>query len=194
MIEILPLTPDRLSDWMSLFDHTAFTDNPDWASCYCQFYLADHTAKDWETRSGNENRSASSVSIVTGKLQGFMAFTDDIPIGWCHAAPRTLIPNLQTEPELDVDDLQEVGSIVCYIVAPRFRRQGVARELLEAACTGLQEQGLSIAEAYPRKDAASDASNYHGALSMYLDSGFEVFRELERVIVVRKTLNPTSGN
>jgi ribosomal protein S18 acetylase RimI-like enzyme len=194
MIEIHPLTPDRLPDWLTLFDHTAFSDNPDWASCYCQFYLADHTARDWETRSGDENRSAASVAIVTGKLEGFLAFSDDTPVGWCHAAPRGLIPNLQNEPELAIEDLGQVGSIVCYVVAPPFRRQGVARDLLEAANAGLKEQGLSIVEAYPRKDAASDASNYHGALSMYLDSGFEVFRELERIIVVRKTLSPTLGN
>jgi ribosomal protein S18 acetylase RimI-like enzyme len=194
MLEIRPLTPSRLPDWLALFDHAAFTDNPEWASCYCQFYLADHSVKDWESRTGNENREASSRSIGAGELHGYLAFSGETPVGWCHAAPRSLIPNLQAEEDLATEDIDQVGSIVCFIVAPPFRRQGVARDLLEAACAGLRDNGLTVAEAYPRKDASSDAGNYHGALSMYLEAGFQTFRELDRVVVVRKLLGPKSTN
>ena len=34
------LTPERLEDYLDFFDAPAFTDNPDWASCYCFFPFA----------------------------------------------------------------------------------------------------------------------------------------------------------
>src|SRR5689334_8204024 len=37
-VAVHPVT-DRVDDWLRLFDHDAFADNPDWASCYC---LAPH--------------------------------------------------------------------------------------------------------------------------------------------------------
>ncbi len=34
-ITVHPATSDRVEDWLQLFDHDGFADNPDWASCYC---------------------------------------------------------------------------------------------------------------------------------------------------------------
>src|SRR4051794_14149952 len=75
-IEVHPLTPDRAADYLAFFDHEngpAFADNPEWATCYCQFY---HTPKsvDWRARTGDQNRIAMTERIATGEMEGFLAY------------------------------------------------------------------------------------------------------------------------
>ncbi len=187
-ILIRSLSPALLADWLAFFDHEAFVDNPGWAGCYCQFYHADHEEKDWNERTGQENRSASISLIRRGRLRGHVAYVEGKPVGWCQACPRSWVVNLNSNPDLVIDDADCVGSILCFLVAPAHRKSGVGHRLLEAACQGLAEAGLEIAEAYPRRATRSDASNYHGPLSMYLNAGFEPYRELEDFLIVRKDL------
>ena len=186
---IKTLTPALLSDWLTFFDADAFIDNPGWASCYCQFYHADHNEKDWGNRTGAENRSASIELIRQRRLRGHLAYAGGKAVGWCQAAPWMLVPNLQANTELQSDDLDQVGAILCFLVAPAYRAHGVGQMLLEAACQGLAEQGVRIAEGYPRRAAKRDASNYHGPLSMYLQAGFSPYREFDDYLVVRKGLS-----
>lgn len=192
MSEAIPtireLTPDLLGDYLHYFDHDAFTDNPRWASCYCFFYLHTHSTQDWESRSAADNRQAVSQRISQGQMRGYLAYVGDHPVAWCHAAPRLLLPALQESDDLAVDDVEHTGAIVCFNVAPAYRGQGIATQLLDTACTGLQRQGMTVAEAYPRRRADSEASNYHGPLAMYLNAGFTRFREFDGWLVVRRSL------
>lgn len=183
------LSPVLLGDWLCFFDHDAFADNPDWAGCYCDFFHADHGQKPWDERTARENRTASSNLIAAGRLKGYLAYADGKPVGWCQAAPRFHIPNMEKDESLQVGDAGQVGSIVCFAVAQPYRHLGVAGRLLEAACSGLRAQGMTIAEAYPRLHVDTDAANYHGPLRLYLDAGFTVFREFERLAIVRKDLS-----
>jgi len=75
------------------------------------------------------------------------------------------------------------------VVARDQRRTGVARALLDEACVMLREQGLRVAEANPSRNATSDAENHFGPLSLYLCSGFSVFKEQDDgLVVVRRSL------
>jgi GNAT superfamily N-acetyltransferase len=111
--------------------------------------------------------------IQAGLMQGYLAYVDGSPVGWCNAAPRTLLHALDDEP---IPDAAQVGSIVCFLVEPSHRGRGVAKRLLEAACEGLRKQGLRIAEGNPRNEATSNAENHFGPLSLYLSAGFTVHR------------------
>jgi len=71
---------------------------------------------------------------------------------------------------------------------------GIEISLLEAACDGFREDGLRIAEAYPRPAADGDAADYHGPLALYLKAEFEPHRRLEELTIVRKALTQTSGS
>ena len=186
MAEIKSLRPELLTDYLAFFDREAFTDNPDWAGCYCNFYLANHHVKPWVERTAQENRRDISLRIQQNRMHGYLAYEEGKVIGWCHAAPITQIPILH-----DPDDslASRSGAIVCFIVAPGKRQLGIARELLQAAVDGLQEQGLAYAIAYPRTDAKKASQNYHGPLSMYLSAGFEIVKEEEGLVVVRKPLS-----
>jgi GNAT superfamily N-acetyltransferase len=187
-ILIQSLSPALLPDWLAFFDNEAFVDNPDWSGCYCHFYHADHEEKDWDERTAQENRNAAISLIRGGRLRGHLAYIEGRLVGWCQACPRTRVPNLDLQPDFAIDDADRVGAILCFLVAPGYRRSGVGRKLLEAACQGLARQGVEIAEAYPRRSAQGDASNYHGPLAMYLSAGFEPYRELKDYLIVRKEL------
>ena len=186
--DIRPLTAERRDDWLRFFDHDAFMDNPMWADCYCVFYRFSGTNEEWEHRTAKENREDQSQAIRGGEVSGLLAYVDDKPVAWCHAAPRAYLPGLDRNAEFRTDDPAEVGSIVCFVVAAPYRGQGVASRLLDAACGHLRGKGMAIAEAYPPKEPASDARAYHGPLPMYLSNGFAVYREEEHYVVVRRAL------
>jgi ribosomal protein S18 acetylase RimI-like enzyme len=186
--EIRPVTPERRDDWLRFFDRDAFMDNPMWADCYCMFYRFAGSNEAWERRTAGDNREEQAQAIGRGEVSGLLAYVDDKPVAWCHAAPRMQLPGLDRNDEFRTDEPKQVGSIVCFVVAAPYRGQGVAGRLLDAACEHLRARGMTIAEAYPPKDPASDARAYHGPLPMYLNSGFEVHREEKQYIVVRRTL------
>lgn len=81
-----------------------------------------------------------------------------------------------------------MGSIACFVIAAPYRGHGLARRLLDAACERLAARGLEWVEAYPSKAGKSPQGNYRGPLQMYLDAGFEPWRESERYTTVRKRL------
>ncbi len=188
-ISIKELSPSILQDYLHYFDHVGFTDNPKWASCYCRFYHFPHDKMDWEQQTADQNRAGIVDLINNNQHHGYLAYVDDQLAGWCHAAPRSELYAVQLDDDLKVDDAEQVGSIVCFNVAPAQRGQGVASALLTAACDGFKKLGLKYAEAYPRTDTQSSASNYHGPLQMYLDAGFTKFREFEQFVMVRKSLS-----
>lgn len=186
MVQIRTLTPERLPDFLKFFDGTVFSDNPKWSSCYCQCFYEDHRVVKWSALTAPENRARACERIEGGLMQGYLAYLDGSPVGWCNAAPRPLLHALDDEP---IPDAEQVGAIVCFLVEPSHRGRGIAQQLLEAACDGMRSQGLRIAEGNPRTKSRSAAANHYGPLSMYLSAGFVVHRESDDgSVYVRRTL------
>ena len=187
-IEIQPLTPQRLPDFLDLFDNRAFTDNPKWQSCYCYFPHADHANEDWEKRTGAQNRAGTCQRIESETMTGWLAYADGQAIGWVNAGARRFIAGLFDEPEPLAD---RIGAIACFVVAPAFRGQRIATALLQAACDGLRERDFEYAEAYPRPGAAGAAASHHGSVSMYNAAGFTTVKtHPDGLLTVRKRLHP----
>lgn len=185
-ITFQPLTPARLPDLLELFEQRAFTDHPEWRSCYCHFPHADHAAMPWKDREAAANRAATCRRVEAGTTCGWLAYAGGLAIGWCNAGPRRFIEGLFDAPEPLTD---RIGAIACFVVAPTHRGQRVATGLLNAACAGLRDAGFEWAEAYPRADATTAAASHHGPLSMYRAAGFEEFRrEPDGSLTVRKRL------
>lgn len=185
---IRELTPELLDDYLKFFDNGAFADNPAWAGCYCMYYHFSGTDEEWDVRTASENRATISNLIRNGQAHGLLAYVDGKPVGWCKAAPRLALPKLNLHKDLQVDDADRVGSIVCFVISKPYRGRGIARRLLDAACDVLARRGFAFAEAYPRKHAESEADNYPGPLKMYLAAGFTIFREVDKRFIVRKPL------
>ena len=185
-LSVRTLTRDTMPLFLEFFDGDAFSDNPKWSSCYCQCFYEDHSVVEWSKRTAPQNRALACSRIVSAEMQGYIATADQRPVGWCGAAPRRLLRALDDEP---TPNAESVGAIVCFLVSPGHRRQGVARALLDAACEGLRRQGMTVAEANPRTSADSPADNHFGPLSLYLSSGFSIHREDEDgSVYVRRAL------
>ena len=172
--DIQPLAPATLPGLLAFFDGDAFSDNPKWASCYCQCFYEDHRVVTWSERTASQNRTIAIQRAGAGTMQGWVAIVDGAVVGWCNAAPRALLHALDEEP---IADAAATGCILCFLVAPSLRGQGIARALLNAACDGLRDQGLRVVEANPRTGSVSAAQNHYGPLAMYLAAGFAVDRD-----------------
>lgn len=166
-VVIRPISADQHDAVMHFFDLVAYADNPNWSRCYCMERLIPN----YSSTTKEENRSARSALIRSGTANGLVAYRLGRVVGWCHAAPKPglhgLIPGATPT----------TGAIVCFVVAPDQRRQGIATALLAAALDYLRDRGMTEVEAYP---VAADQEgnwpqvNYMGALGMYLRAGFEV--------------------
>jgi GNAT superfamily N-acetyltransferase len=175
-LAIRPLTPQSSTDYFAFFDGDAFADNPRWASCYCHCLWTTPDVKPWNEWTGPENRAAVAALIASRELMGYLAYVDGKPVGWCNATPKVKIPALREERD---PDAAVIGCIACFVIAKPFRRRGVARRLLEAACAGFRQQGLAFAEGYARRNAVTEAENHSGPLALYVASGFTILREEE---------------
>ncbi len=184
-LEIRPLTPERLEDYLAFFDRDAFTDNEHWAGCYCYFNHFPGTQEQWMERTGAQNRAAVSDLVVAGRMRGYLAYAGDRVVGWCNANDRAASPMYSSVPELAGDGTLRVCAVTCYVVRPDARRQGVARALLRAACAGARAEGFDVVEAYPRLGAEGTAANYHGPLALYESEGFVTFAEQHGIRAVR---------
>jgi GNAT superfamily N-acetyltransferase len=186
-LEIRALSPELQDDVLRYFDYEAFAGNPAWANCYCQFfYVPDDEG--WHERSAADNRAGLCERVSTEAMTGYVAYADGEPAGWCNAGRRTRYSRLDRELQGRAPDAEETGSIVCFVIAPPYRRHGLAQRLLDAAIEGFREQGLTVAEAYPVRGVEDDAGSYRGPVSLYERAGFTPYRELERQTVMRLSL------
>ena len=188
------LSPATRDDYLAFFDHErgpAFADNPEWATCYCQFYRVPR-ALDWKSFGGDQNRVAARASIACGEAEGYLAYAGDEVVGWLHAAPRHKLPHaferLKVEPPpIDVP-AHDAAVVVCFVIAPSWRRRGVASALLDGALADLAARGVSVVDAFPFKSGDSDdpTDHYHGPMPLFESRGFERIGENDDVVVMRK--------
>jgi len=185
-MDIRALTPDLAEDFFDFFDHRAFSDNPYWKGCYCTFFHRPEKVSEEDARQRPTRREQARSLIQEGVLQGYLAFdAAGKAIGWCNANRKARLLRLGV-----VDaEAQGVLSIVCFVIDPAHRRQGIARALLERALAEGARQGFCWAEAYPAPRARSESGHYHGPLALYESFGFQ--RLPGRKLVVRKELGPT---
>jgi GNAT superfamily N-acetyltransferase len=184
-MDIRALTPDLAEAFFDFFDHRAFSDNPYWKGCYCTFFHRPEKISEEEARQRPTRREQARSLIQEGVLRGYLAFDGDGKVlGWCNANRKSCFLRLGA---MDVES-QEVLAIVCFVIDPAHRRQGIARALLERALVEAAHQGLRWAEAYPSTRARSESGHYHGPLALYESLGFQ--RMPGRKVVVRKALDP----
>lgn len=185
---IKPISEELIDDFLHFFDNIAFTDNKDWSGCYCYFYHFDGSDDEWERQIGEDNRQSAVKLIQEGKMRGYLAYLDGEPIGWCNVNDKINYSRLVSDKELWDEKEEKICSIVCFIIAPEYRRKGVASQILYTICNDYSKRGYKYVEAYPRKGELTSAEHYHGPLSMYLKNGFLLYKSFNRYDIVRKKL------
>jgi GNAT superfamily N-acetyltransferase len=173
-VVVREIEPQLAEDFLALFNSADAQSGVYRTGCYCYYHLFDGSRDEWGARTADQNRSAMDQHIAAGRASGFLAYVDGRPVGWCHASPKAAFPWVSGGPYGRGVDLNEIGAIVCFLIAPAYRRRGIARRLLNAACASLGERGFPYAEAYPLMSPGTDAQEYRGWLNMYLDAGFTV--------------------
>jgi GNAT superfamily N-acetyltransferase len=201
-IEIKKLTTELTEDYITFFDQVAFTDNDEWAGCYCLFYhwndvLEEEQKNNITCDSTCYRKHLARDFIEAQKLQGYLAYENGSVVGWVNANDKTAYNRLSPDqwPEIWEAEISKdrIKSIVCYTIAPEQRRKGIATKLLERVCQDAKEQGYSYVEAYPANHADNVVLNYHGPSTLYEKCGFTQYKDIGDYMIFRKFL-PSSYN
>ena len=170
-VTTFPVAEDRINDWLRFFDHDAFAGNPDWASCYCLEPHAPPTPELPE-RAWRDSRAMMVDRLRSGTTFGYLADVDGRPVGWVNASFRSEYGFYRLV-DPDGPPPRSVIGISCFIIAPPFRRHGIALALLDRVIADAHDRGGLWIEAYPHTNPqASDAGHFRGTRSMYELRGF----------------------
>jgi len=183
-ITVHPMTTERIDDWLRFFDHDGFAGNPSWASCYC---LEPHVPASPEQpeRAWRATRAAMSDRLRAGTTFGYLAYVDGHTAGWVNASLRSDYA-LYRQVDPNGPEPASVIGVSCFVIAPPFRRHGVASALLDRVIADASRRGAAWIEAYPHnKPDENDAGHFRGPRSMYDARGFEPIQVRERDTVVR---------
>jgi GNAT superfamily N-acetyltransferase len=129
---------------------------------------------------GAEARRRQKGLVLAGESRGMLAFAGGDPVGWCAYGRRTEFAALARSRALACDDAEGVWSLPCFFVKAGFRGRGVARALLHAALASMKRQGARIAEAYPVRAPASNASAFTGTVPWLEAEGFRILTDRPR--------------
>ena len=112
------LTVENLDELLSFMETEAFSDNPEWRTCYCVFhYLSDNQDGQWETRCGSDNRLALTRMVAEQRGLWIVAYQQNRIVGWVNADLR---PTLKRYDEWGIGSDPQTGIVACFVVAPRF--------------------------------------------------------------------------
>jgi GNAT superfamily N-acetyltransferase len=184
-ITIHPVTADRIDDWLQFFDHDGFAGNPDWASCYCLEPHEPATSENPE-RAWRDTRATMIARLRSGATFGYLAYVDGKAAGWVNASTRDHC-GLYRLVDPDGPDPKSVIGISCFVVAPPYRRHGIASALLDRVIADAPVRGVAWIEAYPHNQPQeNDAGHFRGPRSMYDAREFAPVKERERDTLVRR--------
>ncbi len=164
-----PLTPERFEDFAEVVNRSRRPGH-----CWC----LSHRLLPWEIDAlgGGSREQAMRRLCEREHAPGVIAYRDGEPVGWCAAGPRSENTRLTGSRLIrPLDDLP-VWSIVCVVVRPGRRRQGVTAPLIEGAVHYAASHGAPAVEAYPvdppgRMDLTMA---FVGTRSMFERAGFRV--------------------
>lgn len=179
-----PLTPDRWADFERLMGPKGGAEG-----CWCMLWRV--PAALYREGRGEPNRQAMRVRVADGpRPPGLIAYREDAPVGWISIAPRAEFPRMANSRIVGPVDDRPVWSVTCFFVKPGNRGQGVASELLAAACAFAARHGARTVEGYPVDPLGARYANafaWTGLMRVFQKAGFaEVARRSAKRPVMRK--------
>ena len=194
-ITIKPLTPELAADYFDFFENRAFTDDSPYR-CYCQVYQM--TKEQYQavydkakTNPGPVSREIAEHQIAEGVLRGYLAYVDGKSVGWCNANDRA---NYPAEPVYDVPfhapAAKKEKAVICFEIAPEYRRQGIAAALLDRVITDAKAEGYQAVVSFPVVRIQRYEWDFAGPIRLYEKSGFVKVTEAKQDerIIMRKEL------
>ena len=163
-----PIKRDLWSDLEELFGF-----NGACGGCWCMNWKL--RGKAYEESKGLENRQMHKALVTSGVVTGLLAYWHGEVVGWVAVEPRTAYEKLAHSRILKPVDEQEVWSITCFFVTRKFRRKGIAVELIKAAVDHVNSQGGKIVEGYPVETKGDSPAPFvfTGSASAFKKAGFK---------------------
>jgi GNAT superfamily N-acetyltransferase len=184
-IIIKPLSPEMGETFTNYIRRMDFHHAPHWKYCNCQYYHTCCSNEDWRNRTDEMNRNLALENIQRGVMHGFMAFDGDQPVGWINANDLRNLKRLEADEDLQVYE-GKTGMVLCFLIHPDYRRQGLATRLLETAVEDFRARGYDRVIGKPFIWSSHPDRQYHGVPSMFEKLGFENVSEIngERTYVL----------
>jgi ribosomal protein S18 acetylase RimI-like enzyme len=186
-LTVAPLTPERWADIEAIFNAKGCSVA---RGCWCMAYR--HSGSRGPLPPGvtraQANRAELKTLVDACHPPGLIGYRGNVPVGWVSIGPREDYAKLRKSPVMKPVDEQPVWSIICFVVPAAYRRQGVAKALLNGAVAYAKKQGATLVEAYPvdKPARSNDEYMWFGAKSMYDSAGFrEVARRKPQRPIVR---------
>lgn len=141
----------------------------------------------WGERTADQNRQLRESLLAQGEYDGYLLFDDDEPIAWCQVGRRDRLVKLVHQMRLEPDPT--VWAVTCFLVAAKYRQQGVAEQMLWMLLIDLQEKGVDVVEAYPKRGPDLDEFElWNGSERMFERVGFQFVKEVGQRTVWRLAL------
>ena len=192
-VEIHKLTPELAEDYARFFDETPHNDEYK-RKCYCVNWRADPAkGKGWPNKTA-ERRAVAVERVENEHIRGYLAYHNNKIVGWCNAntksdcqkvIKRLMIKHMQT-PDENCKDYEKVKFIFCFVIAPDYRRKGIASQLLEFICDDAKAEGYNYVEVFTKKEFENDG--FRGVYEMYENHGFYIHVEQDGNVIMRRAL------
>jgi ribosomal protein S18 acetylase RimI-like enzyme len=151
--------------------------------CNCVAWLVDGW-EGWGERTAEQNRQLRQTLLAEGEYDGYLLFDGDLPVAWCQAGHRDRLVKLVNQMQLTADP--DTWAITCFLVAPAYRRQGIAGRMLAMVLADLRSKGIQTVEAFPKRGANLDSPDlWNGPESVFAAAGFEFVKEVAQRAVLR---------
>ncbi len=174
------LDPEREPDFRRVHD-----DEHGLGWCHCVAWWTEDWER-WGERTAEENRALREDLFRRGEHDGYLAYREDRPVGWCQVGRRDRLTKLVREAGLEPDE--GAWAITCFAVVPAERRRGVARGLLAHALADLDGRGVPRVEAFPRTEEGEAGELWTGPAALFRSFGFRCVARGERRSVWRLEL------
>ena len=167
--ETYPVTPDRFEDFADVVNRSRRSSH-----CWCLSHRLE--PREIEELGGGSRERAMRRLCERDHPPGVVTYRDGEPVGWCNIGPRTEITRLTKSRLIRPIDDTPVWSVVCVVVRPGHRRQGVTAPLLEGAVGYAAAHGAPAVEAYPVDPAGrmDVTMAFVGTRAMFERAGFQV--------------------
>ena len=204
-LTIKQLTPELLADYMDFFDNRAFSDGSPFFPCYCcnynmpddEFWSHCKGLDDTTENRCRVQRECAEILIRDGRLKGYLVYDGDIVVGWCNANEKSTYLrfgdfNMDDDPKhsaIAYETLGKTKSVVCFEVAPDYRRNGIAAMLLRRVIDYAKIDGYEFVEVYPSVQDEFNVLQFTGPMGLLKKFGFERASQHGDTIIMRIKLN-----
>ena len=192
-IVIKPLTAELHADYLDFFDHRAFTDDNPNGPCYCTSPNQDaesikRMVSEFASFGVKDTLRKYAVEMLNhNKIQGYLAYDGELSVGWCNAADietyAGFVPEFARE-----NTCGKTIAIVCFEIAPEYRRMGIASAFIDRVCSDAKTNGYAAVEGYPKLSDQRNDFDYQGPLALYQKAGFAEAVKENGQVIMRKVL------